>query len=182
MSNLKQDVSSFFNVAKTFKENLEFLTISNLSVDYNREISKLKLIQIYSCKDYFFSSCSSVVSFLMLMTILFILKPKMYKAIKALTFALFCITCIKIWAGYWVYGIFLIFLSGDVEYNPKPRRNSNKSFFNLPFSIACALTSIQSCFFKSINGVSQIWHNLFIRNMSRFQCCIRWWQFWILII
>ena len=96
MSNLKQDVSSFFNVAKTFKENLEFSTISNLSVDYNREISKLKLIQIYSCKDYFFSSCSSVVSFLMLMTILFILKPKMYKAIKALTFALFCITCIKI--------------------------------------------------------------------------------------
>lgn len=71
--NLKQDISSFFNVAKTFKEHVEFSTISNLSVDCNREISKLKLIQIYSCKDYFFSSCSSVVSF--------ILKPKMYKAI-----------------------------------------------------------------------------------------------------
>ena len=129
MSTLKQDVSSFFNVAKGFVGTLRvFNNLKLVSILRHREISKLKLIQIYSCKDYFFSSCSSVVPFLMLMTILFISKPKMRKAIKAFTFALFSIICIKIWTGYWLYGIYLILFSGDVKRNPIPRRNYKKSF------------------------------------------------------
>ena len=41
---------------------------------------------------------------------------------------MFYVVCIYLLSVKWLYKIFLILLSGDVEINPGPRRNTDKTF------------------------------------------------------
>ena len=72
-------------------------------------------------------TCHSMVSFFMLL-IVFLLKPKVLKGEKFSAFAMFYVICIYLLPVKWLYKIFLILLSGDVEINPGPRRSTDETF------------------------------------------------------
>ena len=65
-----------------------------------------------------------MVSFIMLLIVFFLLKPKVPKGVEFSAFAMFYVICIYLLSVKWLYKIFLILLSvsGDVEINPGPRR------------------------------------------------------------
>ena len=63
----------------------------------------------------------------MLLIIFFPLKPKLLKGVKFSAFAVLCYLYIFV-VSQWLYKILLIFLSGDVEINPGPRRSTDETF------------------------------------------------------
>ena len=72
-----------------------------------------------------------MVSFFMLVDRFFPLKPKLPKGVKFSAFAMFYVVCIYLLSVKWLYKNFLILLRGDVEVNPRARRNTDETFFNL---------------------------------------------------
>ena len=64
----------------------------------------------------------------MLLIVFFLLKPKGPKEFKFSAFAMLYVVCIYLLSVKWLYKIFLILLSGDVEINPGPRRNTDETF------------------------------------------------------
>ena len=69
-----------------------------------------------------------MVPFFMLFIIFFLLKAKVPKRVKAASFAMFCFACMHLWTIKWLYSMFLILLSGDVEINPGARRSTDETF------------------------------------------------------
>ena len=69
-----------------------------------------------------------MVSFFMLFIVFFLLKPKVPKGVKLSAFAMFYVICIYLLSVKWLYEIFLILFSGDVEINPGSRRNNDETF------------------------------------------------------
>ena len=57
-----------------------------------------------------------------------LLKSKGPKGIKFFAFAIFYVICIYMLSVKWLYKIFLILRSGNVEINPGPRRNTDETF------------------------------------------------------
>ena len=55
----------------------------------------------------------------------------MPKEVKFSAFAMFYVVCIYLLSVKWLYKVFLILLSRDIEINPGPRRNTDENFFNL---------------------------------------------------
>ena len=64
----------------------------------------------------------------MLLIVFFLLKPNVPKGVKFSAFAMFYVICIYLLSVKWLYRIFLILLSGDVEINPGPKRNTDETF------------------------------------------------------
>ena len=93
-----------------------------------KEISKLKYIHSCFISDHLSLHSHSMVSFFMLLIIFFLLKPKVPKGVKFFAFAMLYVVCIYLLSVKWLYKIFLIFVSGDVEINPGPRRNTDETF------------------------------------------------------
>ena len=69
-----------------------------------------------------------MVSVLMLLIFFFLLRPEVPKGVKFSAFAMFCVTCMHLWTVKWLYRIFLVLLSGNVEINPGPRRSTDETF------------------------------------------------------
>ena len=65
----------------------------------------------------------------------------MPKWVKFSALAMLYVVCIYLLSVKWLYKIFLILLSGDVEINPGPRRNTDETFsichWNLNSLLAC---------------------------------------------
>ena len=97
-----------------------------------KEISKLKFIHTCFIADHLSLHSHSMVSFFMLLIIFFLLKPKMPKGVTFSAFVMFYVICLYLLSVKWIYKIFLILLSGDVDINPGPRRNTDETF-----SICC---------------------------------------------
>ena len=93
-----------------------------------KEISKLKFIHTCFISDHLSLQSHSMVSFFMLLIVFFLLKPKVPKGVKFSAFAMLYVVCIYLLSVKWLYKIFLILLSGDVEINPGPRRNTDETF------------------------------------------------------
>ena len=51
----------------------------------------------------------------------------MSKGVKFSAFAMFYVVCIYLLSVKWLYKIFLILLSGNVEINPRTKRNTDKT-------------------------------------------------------
>ena len=64
----------------------------------------------------------------MLLIFFFLLRPEVPKGVKFSAFAMFCVTCMHLWTVKWLYRIFLVLLSGNVEINPGPRRRTDETF------------------------------------------------------
>ena len=64
----------------------------------------------------------------MLFIVFFLVKFRVLKWVKFSAFAMFSVICIYLLSVKWLYKIFLILLSGDVEINPGPRRNTDETF------------------------------------------------------
>ena len=64
----------------------------------------------------------------MLLIVFFVLKPKVPKGVKFSDFAMFYVVCIYLLSVRWLYEVFLISQSGDVEINTEPRRNTDETF------------------------------------------------------
>ena len=84
--------------------------------------------QMYFFIDYCNLPCNIRVSPFMLLAALIHLKPKVHNVAIISVFALFFATYIHLWTVSWLYGPFLILLSGDLKINPGPRENSGESF------------------------------------------------------
>ena len=93
-----------------------------------KEISKIKFIHICFIADRLSLNSHSMVSFFMLLVVFFLLKTKMPKGVKFSAFAVLYVVCIYLLSVKWLYKIFLILLSGHVEINPGPRRNTHETF------------------------------------------------------
>ena len=94
-----------------------------------KEISELKLIHTCFIADYL--SLHRVIQwfhFFMLLIVFFVLKPKVPKGVKFSDFAMFYVVCIYLLSVKWLYKVFLISQSGDVEINTEPRRNTDETF------------------------------------------------------
>ena len=93
-----------------------------------KEISKLKFIPTCFIADHLSLHSHSMVSLFMLSIVFFLLKPKVPKGVKFSAFAKFYVVCIYLFSVKWLYKIFLILLSGDVEINPGSRCNTDETF------------------------------------------------------
>ena len=93
-----------------------------------KEISQLKFIQTYFIADYLYLRSHSMVLFFMLLIIYFLLKPKVPKGVKFSAFSMFYVIYIYLLTVKLLHRVFLILLSGDVEINPGPRRNTDETF------------------------------------------------------
>ena len=93
-----------------------------------KEISKLKFIHTCFISDHLSLQSHSMVSFFMLLIVFFLLKPKVPKGVKFSAFAMLYVVCIYLLSVKWLYKIFLILLSGDVEIHAGPRRNTDETF------------------------------------------------------
>ena len=93
-----------------------------------KEISKPKFIHTCFIGDHLSLHSHSIVSFFMLFIVFFLLKPKVPKVVKFSAFAMFYVICIYLLSVKWLCKIFLILLSGDVEINQVPRRNTDETF------------------------------------------------------
>ena len=69
-----------------------------------------------------------MVSFFMQLIVIFLLKTKVLKGVKFSAFAMFYVICIYLSLVKWLYKIFSILLSGDVEINSGPRRSTDETF------------------------------------------------------
>ena len=92
------------------------------------KISKLKFIHTCFTADHISLHSHSMVSLFMLLIVFFLLKPKVPKRVKFSAFAMFYVVCIYLLPVKWLYKVFLTLLSGDVEINPGPRRNTHETF------------------------------------------------------
>ena len=93
-----------------------------------KEISKLKFSYTCFIADYLYLHIHSIVSFFMLLIVFFLLKPKVPKGVKFSAFAMFYVISIFLLSVKWLYKIFLTLLSGGVEINLGPRRNTGETF------------------------------------------------------
>ena len=93
-----------------------------------KDISKLTFIHICFIPDHLSLHSHSMVSFFMLLIVFFLLKPKVPKGVKFSAFAVFFVVCTYLLPVKWLYKFFLTLLSGDVEINPGPRRNTDETF------------------------------------------------------
>ena len=93
-----------------------------------KEISKLKFIHTCFISDHFSLHSHSMVPFFILLIVFFLLKPSAPKGVKFPAFAMLYVVCTYLLSVKWLYKIFLILLSGDVEINPGPRRNTDKTW------------------------------------------------------
>ena len=85
-------------------------------------------LQTYFSIEHCYLSCNVVVPLIMLLVALIYLKPKVRNVATTSAFALFFVTCIHSWTVNWLDNPSLILLSGDVEINLGPRRNSGEFF------------------------------------------------------
>ena len=81
-----------------------------------KETSKLKLIHTCFIADFFYLRSHSMVSIFVLLVVIFLLKPKVLKWVKFSAFAMFYVICIYLLLVKWLYKIFLIWLSVDVDH------------------------------------------------------------------
>ena len=82
----------------------------------------------------------------MLFIVFFLLKAKMPKGDKFPVFVMFCVTCMYLWTIKWLYSIFLILLSGDVEINPGTRCSIEETFSACYWN----LSSLSACIYKQL--------------------------------
>ena len=64
----------------------------------------------------------------MLLIVFFLSKLKVPKRVKFSAFAMFHVISIYLLSVKWIYKIFSLLLSGDVELNPGPKPNTDETF------------------------------------------------------
>ena len=113
-----------------------------------KEIFKLKFIHVCFIADYLSLHSHSMVSLFYAVHYLFLLKSKVPNWVKFSAFAMFYVICIYFLSVKWLYKIFLILLSGEVEINAGPRRNTDKTFSICHWDLNSLLAKITiSCSF-----------------------------------
>ena len=126
----------------------------------HKSILLLDLLNFYNLAIGSFFLLNKIGLFLLLLTLMF-----------AFVWALFS-TFVSCNLLGWLY-ILLITLRGDVERNPRPKRNAPQTLsichWNLNSTCAYNFASL-----KSLCECTEIWYNLLIRDMSWFQCW--WWK------
>ena len=108
--------------------------------------SKLKFIHNCFIADYLYLQSNSMVSFFMLSIIFFLLKPEAPKGVTFSTFTMLYVVCICLLSVEWLHKMFLILLSGDVEFNPGPRRSTSETFSICHWS----LNSLPACNYNKL--------------------------------
>ena len=113
-----------------------------------KEISKLKFFHTCFIADHLSLNSHSMVSFIMLLIVFFLLKPKVPKGVEFSAFAMFYVICIYLLSVKWLYKIFLILLSGMLKLTQDQDVILMKLFQSVTGTWTVSLLTITiSCFF-----------------------------------
>ena len=97
LENCHNNLRKILRIWLLIKEYIFYLMTMFLKISLHQDLNLVEISQIYSCKDYLFSSFKSVLPFFMHMSILFIIKHKAHELINISTIASFCVTFDKVW-------------------------------------------------------------------------------------